>query len=189
MTSINDDYFKAMCNAAATRTAAAARIGLNSWEREDMRQELMVDMLARQKGFDPTRGNAGTYTGRVSKHRVGELVNDLIKDRQHLIFPGAASASNDPDYAEPAEDWPVNVVPMWSDDRDLFADSDTLHDLQVALTHMSEEQLDLFRLLERHQDVPSAARAACSVGMSSATFYRRVYELRMHLRMFGIKAA
>jgi len=51
---------------------------------------------------------------------------------------------------------------------------------------MSDEQRSLFDLLAAHQDVPAAAKAS---GMSSATFYRRVDDLRMHLRMFGIRPA
>ena len=51
---------------------------------------------------------------------------------------------------------------------------------------MSDEQRSLFDLLAAYQDVPSAAKAS---GMSSATFYRRVADLQMHLRMFGIRPA
>ena len=51
---------------------------------------------------------------------------------------------------------------------------------------MNDEQVDLFQLLTAHQDLPSAAMAS---GLSSATFYRRVADLQMHLRMFGIKTA
>ena len=62
----------------------------------------------------------------------------------------------------------------------------TLRDLEKAKAFMSDNQLTLFDLLEAYQDLPSA-RAAC--GTSTATFYRRVAELQMHLRMFGIRSA
>jgi hypothetical protein len=51
---------------------------------------------------------------------------------------------------------------------------------------MSEEQAELLDLLASHQDLPTASKAC---GMSTATFYRRVAELQMHLRMFGIRTA
>jgi predicted DNA-binding transcriptional regulator AlpA len=51
---------------------------------------------------------------------------------------------------------------------------------------MSDEQRSLYELLALHQDLPAAARVS---GMSSATFYRRVADLEMHLRMFGFKTA
>jgi len=75
---------------------------------------------------------------------------------------------------------------MWADDHDLFADSDTLHDLSTALACMNGDQRALFDLLEQTQDLAEA----CEVSeLSTATFYRRVNDLRMHLRMFGLKAA
>jgi transcriptional regulator of acetoin/glycerol metabolism len=68
----------------------------------------------------------------------------------------------------------------------LFAESETLRDIQTALSYMNNEQARLFELLVAHQDLPAAAKAS---GMSSATFYRRVADLQMHLRMFGIRPA
>jgi hypothetical protein len=51
---------------------------------------------------------------------------------------------------------------------------------------MNDEQAEFFDFLASHQDLPAASKAS---GMSTATFYRRVDELRMHLRMFGIRPA
>ena len=59
-------------------------------------------------------------------------------------------------------------------------------DLDQALSRMDDEQRALFTLLVEHQDVPSACEVS---SVSSATFYRRVTDLQMHLRMFGIKVA
>ena len=39
---------------------------------------------------------------------------------------------------------------------------------------------------KRPQDLPGASKAS---GVSRATFYRRVIELQMHLRMFGFRSA
>ena len=75
---------------------------------------------------------------------------------------------------------------MWADDRDLFADSMALRDLETALACMNDDQATLFSLLETHQDLATACKAA---GVSSATFYRRVHDLQMHLRMFGFRSA
>ncbi len=78
------------------------------------------------------------------------------------------------------------VVSLWAEDRDFFEDSNTLHDVEAALAYMDGEQLALFDLLQAHQDLPGACRAS---GLSSATFYRRVADLQMHLRMFGFRSA
>ena len=187
MKPINEQYFCAVKNAAATRTyRMAVRFGLPTADREDIQQELILDMLERSDQFDPTKGSAGTFTGVVSEHRATELLDRLMKDRMRLSFGTGAQAANDPEFQDIDGSEGDNVVPMWADDRDLFADSMALQDLQKALAYMNDDQVSLFGLLESHQDLAAAAKVA---GVSSATFYRRVHDLQMHLRMFGFRSA
>ena len=75
---------------------------------------------------------------------------------------------------------------MWIEDPDRIAWAEVQHDVETACAYMTGEQRDLLALLCAHSDMPSAARAS---GVSSATFYRRVEDLQMHLRMFGIRMA
>ena len=185
---INQTYLSAALAAAATRTyRAAARLGLAREEREDLQQELLLDLIERAPGFDPERASANTYTGVVSEHRTGELLAARTKDRARLcFFSGMREASND-EYADGSnQDYADNLVPMWAEDYDLFSDSAALFDLQKAIAFMTDEQAALFHLLESHQDLPDACKAS---GVSSATFYRRVEQLQMHLRMFGFRSA
>ena len=187
MTHANDPFFEAVKNAAATRTyRMAARFGLPAAEREDIQQELILDMLERAHQFDPAKGSAGTFTGMVSEHRATELLDKLMKDRQRLSFGSSTTAANDPDFNEPGEGDDDNVVPIWADDRDLFADSMAFRDLETAVAFMNDDQNALFDILKATDDLPSACKAS---GMSSATFYRRIHDLQMHLRMFGFRSA
>ncbi|MDD2809866.1 sigma factor [Rhodoferax sp.] len=187
MKPINDPFFDAVKNAAATRTyRMAARFGLPAAEREDIQQELILDMLERAHQFDPAKGSAGTFTGMVSEHRATELLDKLMKDRRRLSFGPSPIAANDPEFQEPGEGDHDNVVPMWADDRDLFADSMALRDLETAVAFMNNDQIALFDVLKATEDLPSACKSS---GMSSATFYRRVQDLQMHLRMFGFRSA
>ena len=187
MKPLNGSYFTAVKNAAATRTyRMAVRFGLSTADREDLHQELVLDMLERADQFDPTKGSAGTFTGLVSEHRTAEFLTDRTKDRVRLTFFSVQDAANDDDMGTVADGYPEGTTPMWTDDRDLFADSMALRDLQTALGYMNDDQVALFGLLETHQDLATACKAA---GVSSATFYRRVHELQMHLRMFGFRSA
>lgn len=188
----NDAYIKSALDAAATRTyRMAARFGLSPEDREDLQQELILDLLEHQDRFDPTKGSAGTFTGMVSKHRSVELLDRLMKDRSRLAFIGHLDANDDDavdgDILISLRDLDdENVLLKLADDADLFADSDTVRDLETALSYLTEEQAGMFALLDSHQDLPSACRAS---GVSTATFYRRVADLQMHLRMFGFKSA
>lgn len=187
MTHANDPFFDAVKNAAATRTyRMAVRFGLPAADREDIQQELILDMLERAHHFDPAKGSAGTFTGMVSEHRATELLDKLMKDRRRLSFGSSPTAANDPEFQEPGEGDHDNVVPMWADDRDLFADSMALRDLETAVAFMNDDQIALLDALKANEDLPTACKSS---GMSTATFYRRVQDLQMHLRMFGFRSA
>ncbi len=176
-------------NAAATRTyRLATRYGLSSAEREDIEQSILLELLERYPQYDPAKGSMNTFTGLVSEHRAVELLHQLMRQRIRMAVFEPRDAANDPDFYSNVGDSTTgdNVVPLWADDRDLFKDSETVHGIHAALARMSQDQQDLFNLIGKHHDIPTAAKAS---GMSSATFYRRVDDLRMHLRMFGIRPA
>ena len=206
--SANDPFYCAAVGAAKTRTYRAAfTAGLSPTEREDLYQEILLDIYERKGQFNPTRGAPGTFTGLVSTHRTADFLNARKADKQKLVFaepehvdtlevvaidraihgyfPSQPSA-NDEDGRHIDSDHPQELFSNWDGDDDLFSNSSTQHDLLTALAYMSDEQRSLFDLLAAHQDVPDAAKAS---GMYSATFYRRVDDLRMHLRMFGIRPA
>lgn len=186
---VDQHYLESAMNAAATRTyRLAARHGLSSAEREDIEQSILLELLERYPQYDPAKGSMNTFTGLVSEHRAVELLDQLMKQRIRMTVFEPRDAANDPDFYAYVGGGTTgdNVVPLWADDRDLFRDSEALHDIQAALACMSQDQQDFFNLIDKHHDIPSAAKAS---GMSSATFYRRVDDLRMHLRMFGIRPA
>lgn len=180
-------FFEAALTAARVRSRQAANTArLSPAEREDLEQDILLDLTERMAGFDPAKGGLGTFTGLVSQHRTDDYLRRLNVDRARICFGLGTSSANDPE-ANPA-DIPLDegAEPLWSQDHDLFADSDCLHDLQTALAYMNGEQIDLFDLLKVHQTLSGACKAS---GMPSATFYRRFADLQMHLRMFGLRAA
>ena len=191
--SANDPYFEAAVNAARVRThQLAARHGLSPAEREDLQQELMLDLLEHRHQFDPAKSSPGTFTGMVSKHRAVELLDGLIKQRMlYTDFDTASKmmgAANDPEMgsskAKSAEDC-IDAINFKRDpDHDFFTDGMAMHDLRAAIAFMNGQQSALLDLLTDHSDIASACAAS---GLSTASFYRRVHELRMHLRMFGLR--
>lgn len=182
-------YLPAAVNAAAANAWRVARkIGLSPEEREDVEQEILLALLEREPRFDPARGKPGTFAGVISEHRAAELTAAIVRDRMRLAF---GSPSDDADN-ESESAW-LDVVsnrddalPLWGEVPNYYAEVRAMRDLETAMAFMDDEQRTLFDLLADHQDIPSACQSS---GMSSATFYRRVTDLQMHLRMFGFKAA
>ncbi len=202
-----DPYLVVGVKAAAARTRGAAlSAGLSPMECEDLYQEIVVDILERRAGFDPTRGAAGTFTGIVSAHRTADFLSDRKKytwrfipasiDDIDSLKVAAVYSSSDASHVNSdaanddlIEDKPLCEAerrPLWQEPEDHARVCGAASDLQAALSAMSDEQRSLYELLALHQDLPAAAKVS---GMSSATFYRRVADLEMHLRMFGFKTA
>jgi DNA-directed RNA polymerase specialized sigma24 family protein len=183
--SYTDAYLRAAQNAAATRAyQLATRMGMTREEREDITQDLLADLLDRAPHYDPARGSFGTFTGKVSQNRAVELLDRYVKDRMHLVFVSTVAANDDAEGAGAVlEDG--GVIPLWLVDDDLFSQSMALRDLEKAVLSMNDEQRALFDLLQSHDGMASACRAYAG---STATFYRRVSDLKMHMRMYGLKS-
>lgn len=95
----HDPFFQAVQNAAATHAhRLAARLCLSIEDRQDVQQELIIDMLERANQFDPSRGSGGFLTGAISQYRATKIMDRLIKDRMRLVFGFGAPASNEPGF-------------------------------------------------------------------------------------------
>ena len=85
--SANDPFYSAAVGAAKTRAyKAAVTAGLSPNEREDLYQEILLDIYERKGQFDPSRGGPGTFTGLVSTHRTADFLNARKADKKKLVF-------------------------------------------------------------------------------------------------------
>ena len=204
----NDAFYEAAVSAAKTRAyREALTAGLAPAEREDLYQEILCDIYRRKKQFDPSRGAPGTFTGTVSAHCTTDFLNARKADRQRLVFSEpeyvdtlevvaidraiqdfapTQNAANDETGGSSYSMLPDEMTWFWGENMDLLSDAETRHDVMAALAYMSGDQRCLMDLLAKHRDLAEAAKAS---GVPSATFYRRIADLRMHLRMFGIRPA
>ena len=184
----DQNYVAAAIRAAGVRASSLKKsFRLSGSEFEDVNQEILLGLLERAPKFDPVKSSENTFTGAVSKHLAADIAGKLSRDRKSLEFlPPQAEAANESQFQPGIDSMLDGHVQAWADDHDLFSESDALHDLNVAIAFMNPEQERLLDLLATHQDFPTACKAS---GISTATFYRRVKVLQMHLRMFGMRAA
>ena len=155
----NDIYLQSAVNAAAVNTwRVAQKIGLSVEDREDVEQEILLELLERESWFDPARGMPGTFTGLVAKNRAAELIQAIVRDRKHLLF------GNPGEDAEGEADWldarasQDDAVPLWGDTTNDHDEVAATRGLDFATALMDGEQRALFALLTEHQDLPDACK-------------------------------
>ena len=166
----------ALADARVRSRQAANTARLSPAEKEDLEQDILLDLTERMAGFDPAKGGVGTFTGLASQHHTDDYLRRLNIDRSRICFGLGTACANAPE-ADP-DDIPLNdgTELLWSQDQELFAESNTLHDLQAALAYMNDEQIDLFDLLRvnfRSTSTPLTRKLYCAPRIDDAELIRK----------------
>lgn len=175
------DIIRREANAAAQRLAR--RLNLTADARCDVCQELLADLLARLRHFDPARGTLGAFAGRIVSNQACCIAKRVLRERR--VTP----CSLDQDEGCPVR---VDEIP---EDQGLCAMFGQLTDARSAI----ERRLDLARCASR---LTTAEADLCrrlaeySVaelvrqGMGSrSSIYRRIGELRALFAASGLESA
>lgn len=178
-------YIDAALAAASFRSQRCAiHFHLSAADQDDLYQTIVLDALERSSRFDAAKGSAATFTGRLAINAANDFLNELKKVRERCC-PLDPCAANDPDFGHDGDPFDGGAS-LWGEGSDFLSDIEVLCDLQSAWCLMTDAQQGLLQQLVIHPDPPTACRAT---GYSTPTFYRRVADLRMHFRLFGLAAA
>jgi RNA polymerase sigma-70 factor (ECF subfamily) len=156
---------------------------------DDVRQDLLVDLIARLPAYDSDRGTLGAFAGAILTNRATRIANKVKRERRMY---GATPISLD------------EVIPE-SDGLtrgDLIAEADGLSALfgqPVDAFATAEERLDVERGLGSLEPVDGALcaalsrttvdRLAASGHGARSSLYRRVKDIRLALTAIGVRAA
>lgn len=174
----------------ADRTACRLMrwLGLPAHERDDVHQDLLLDLIARLPAFDPGRGSLGAFAQTVFAHRACRIARNVVRERR--LFGRERVSTDDP------------ITPACGTSRgDLFAEED-------GLPALLGQPVDDAAAVERRLDVERAfatlsnTEVAFCVALKNSTptelsrsgrggrssVYRRISYLRLALTAAGLAA-
>lgn len=172
--------------AETTAACLIRRLGLPSHHRDDVRQDLLADLIGRLAAFDPDRGTLGAFASTVYRHRARRIA--LMIERDRRLFgraPVSLDADRGPDGAGRFGDALAEehgYAAALGQPTDRFAEADCRLDLERALGSLPEPLLSVCALLHR----APPATIARSGPIPRSSLYRRIRELRLALAAAGI---
>jgi DNA-directed RNA polymerase specialized sigma24 family protein len=152
--------------------------------REDLRQELLLDLIARFKRFDPARGTLNAFASVIIRHRAGRLGKRISRER--AIFAPmflTDSLAEDPTVAVALDSVAEaqGYTSGFAHHHERFATIDCRLDLARALGKLRPGDLSL--CLKLAEQTP--AELSRSEKFSRATLYRRLRNIRQQLLAEG----
>lgn len=180
--SISQDHLRILLHGADTAARRLVRqLRLSRDDLDDIRQDLLTDLLARMPGFDQGRGTLGAFAAVILKNRAARLANQVKRVRR--LF-GETPVSID--EATPDSDG-LTFGDQIGEDRSLSA----LFGQPVDAFLATEQRIDLERALESLDPIDAAFCTALSrmtvdqlvaAGHGSrSSLYRRVKAIRNSL--------
>lgn len=161
------------------------KLALPAADLDDLRQDLIIELICRLPGFDKRRGSIGAFANVVLRNQCSRIA---IRHHRQRQAQGGTVLSLDAPVAGSAE--PLGcllaetdgLVAWHGQDRCAAADVETRHDLARALADLPEDVRGL-----------CAALGSCAVadlvgrnGISRSALYRRLARLRLDLAMRGL---
>jgi DNA-directed RNA polymerase specialized sigma24 family protein len=163
------------------------RLGLPANEREDLRQDLLIDLIARLPAFDPACGSLGAFAGTVVAHQAARLAARIRRDRS-LFSPLSLDdllSGTDGDTLGDTIPESNGYAAMMGQSTDGFAAVERRLDLDRALGALRRSDLALCAELI-HRTPTELSQDGFG---SRATLYRQVHEIRLRLMTGGVADA
>ncbi|SRR5581483_8645281 len=165
------------------------QLRLSRVDLSDLRQELLLDLIARLPAFDPDRGSLGAFAGIVMANRATRIANKVKRDRR---LYGAMPASLDetlPDSDGATRGDLVaeedGLAAYFGQPVDAFAEVERRLDVERGLGTLDPNDGTLCAALSR----TTVDRLAGGGRRARSSLYRRVKDIRLALLAAGLRAA
>jgi RNA polymerase sigma-70 factor (ECF subfamily) len=163
----------------------ARTLGVPETDIDDLRQDLLLEVLQRGLRFDPARAAWVTFVEMISRHAADDLANRIVQARRAdggsidapVVMADGSRLSLSEILSE--ED---GLAALWNGPVDSFLAVERRIDLERFINALPDQLRRLCRLLQT--ETPAVAQRLS--GASTAAFYRDLQELRMRLRAVGL---
>lgn len=163
------------------------KLKLPAADIDDLRQDLLVDLICRLPGFDARRGSVGAFANIVLRNQSSRIA---IRHHRQRRAQGGAVISLDAPVSGGTE--PLGCMLAEADglaawhgqDRSAVDDAETHHDLARALGGLSDDMHGLCAALGTCAGPEIVSRT----GISRSALYRHIARLRLDLAMRGLGA-
>lgn len=182
-----DDIETIIREADAAASRLRRRLQLPTCDREDLGQDLLVDLLRRLPSFDTSRGSIGAFANIVLRNQSSRIAIRHHRQRRAqcgtmLSLDAPIDGGTEPLGRLLAES---DGLAAWhGQDPSAAEDTDLHHDLARALGDLPEDERALCAAL----GTCAIAEIVSSPGISRSALYRHIAQLRLDLAMRGFGA-
>lgn len=181
-----DDIETIIFEAGSAARRLRRRLGLPACDREDLGQDLLIDLLRRLPAFDPARGSLGAFAGLVLRNQSSRIAIRMMRERRAqgggLLSLDAPSGPEDqrPLAETIGED---DGLSAWHGQAITGHAAIEQHQaVQTAISHLPPEDRHFCAALAHR---PVSALVSEGFGSRSG-LYRRLADLRHVLTAHGI---
>lgn len=154
------------------------RFQMPACDRDDLRQDILVDLLGRLRAFDPKRGTFGAFVGTIAGHRATRLSNRI---RRRLAMSSMISL-DEPGIGEVTMAEGDGPSASMGQSFDCSIEIEQRLDLTRALCALRPAEVSLCAKLAEYSPTEISRTGA----YSRATLYRRITKIRLRLLTEGV---
>jgi len=151
--------------------------GVSECDREDIEQELALDLIQRWPNFDPKKSKPRTFIARVVRNRISTIIRHRMTEQQR--FEQIGHVPLDPTIEEEVS----SCFRTGQTERIDQDDVDIEHDVDVVLAGLPDELRRTCELLKTE----SIAETARRLGINESTVRSRIKKVREQFEQAGLR--
>jgi RNA polymerase sigma factor (sigma-70 family) len=159
-----------------------AVLGLRPSDKEDFVQDVLFHAWLQLAAFDPTRSSLRTFCNRVIQNKAASIIEKHVAQKRDCRRCRASLDEQcDVDHSAGTKSSPVDV---WTDTSLYTFDNLELGiDVERVIARMPSE----LRHLARSLMLENSTEISRTLGLSRATVYRRIRQIREHFTEAGLQ--